>query len=269
MAQHYQTAVLPARPRKPRDKAKVEAAVLLVERWVLARRARAVITISQFSKRAICETLKIAPGRVAVTLEGPRPNAAPAPPAEVAMVRGRYGLTRPYLAAFGGGALHKNIPRLVAAFATSGCAGPHVLALVGHLPPDVKLTTTDRQHIVATGYVPAKDLLPLLSGAEAFVLPSLYEGFGLPVLEAQQVGVPVVCSTAGSLPEVAGDGAVYFDPYSIADMAEKMAQVVGDPALRAELRQKGLRNVQRFSWEQTARETLAVYARIYKRRRQP
>jgi len=89
------------------------------------------------------------------------------------------------------------------------------------------------------------------------------------VLEAQQAGVPVVCSTAGSLLEVAGNAAVFFNPYSIADMAEKIAAVASNPALQTELRQKGLANVRRFSWEQTARETLAVYAQVYETRRQP
>ncbi len=242
-------------------------AVLGLFSALAARRAEAVITISEFSKHAICKTLGIAPERVAVTLLGPRPHAVQASTEAVAVVRQRYGLTRPYLAAIGGGALHKNIPRLLAAFAIMKGAGPHLLALIGHLPRDVELTAAARQDVVATGYVPGDDLLALLSGADAFVLPSLYEGFGLPVLEAQQVGVPVVCSTAGSLPEVAGDGAVYFDPCSVADMADKMAQVVRDPALRAELCQKGHTNVQRFSWEQTARETLAVYARVDEARR--
>jgi glycosyltransferase involved in cell wall biosynthesis len=103
----------------------------------------------------------------------------------------------------------------------------------------------------------------LLSGAEVFVLPTLYEGFGLPVLEAQQAGVPVVCSNAGSLPEVAGEGALFFDPYSIEDMKEKLTRVLGDKDLKETLRQKALSNVKRFSWEKTALDTLAVYNWVY------
>lgn len=234
-----------------------------------ARRARGVITISQFSKRAICRALKIAPGRVTVTPLGPPHGAASVSAAEVEAVKQRYGIARPYLVAIGGGAVHKNIPRLLAAFVIMKHVGPDLLVLVGHLQPDVNLTVAARQDVVSTGYVPAEHLLALLSGAVAFVLPSWYEGFGLPVLEAQRVGVPVVCSTAGSLPEVAGDAAVYFDPYSIADMAAQMALVAQSTALRAELRRKGLVNVQRFSWEQTARETLGVYARAYETSQQP
>lgn len=226
-----------------------------------ARRADAVVTISEFSKRAICETLRIAPEVVTVTHLGPR-LASPPASADVKAVKERYGLSRPYLAAFGGSALHKNIPRLLAAFAAMDHTRPYVLVLLGHVPPNVHLTAADRRNVVATGYVPADHLLPLLSGADAFVLPSLFEGFGLPVLEAQQVGVPVVCSTAGALPEVAGEGAMYFDPHSVADMTDKMTLVVRDPALRAELRRKGLANVGRFSWESTAQKTLAVYSRV-------
>jgi len=234
-------------------------AVLAFFSATAARRAQEVITISQFSKQAICKTLKIASNRVTVTLLGPRTGAASVSAAEVEAVKQRYGITRPYLAAFGGGAVHKNIRRLLAAFAAMRLAGPHLLVLLGHLPPDVKITAADRQDVIATGYVPGDHVLPLLSGAEALILPSWYEGFGLPVLEGQQAGVPVVCSKAGSLPEVAGDAALFFDPYSITDMADMMTRVVQSPGLRAELRQKGLANVRRFSWEQTARETLAVY----------
>lgn len=83
---------------------------------------------------------------------------------------------------------------------------------------------------------------------------------------AAMAGVPVVCSTAGSLPEVAGEGAVYFDPYSVEDMTDKISWVARDPALRDKMRQKGLANVQRFSWEQTAWETMAVYQQVYETR---
>ena len=226
-----------------------------------ARRAREVITISQFSKRAICETLKIASNRVTVTPLGPRHGVAPVSMVELEAVKQRYGLTKPYMAAIGGGAIHKNIPRLLEALAAMKSAGPYLLALVGHLPPDVKLAAANRRDVVAIGYIPREHLLALLSGAEVFVLPSLYEGFGLPILEAQQVGVPVVCSMAGALPEVAGEGALFFDPYSIADMADKMTLVLQSPALRSDLRQKGLANVRRYSWEQTAKDTLAVYVK--------
>ena len=155
----------------------------------------------------------------------------------------------------------KTIPRLLQAFAKINRDLSRQLILIGHLPPDVNPECLSKG-VIATGHVPAEHVLPLLSGAEAFILPSLYEGFGLPVLEAQQAGVPVVCSTAGSLPEVAGEAAVFFDPYSIEDMSDKLARVIQSLALKADLCQKGFANVRRFSWVQTAQETLAVYEKV-------
>ena len=98
------------------------------------------------------------------------------------------------------------------------------------------------------------------------VFPSTYEGFGLPVLEAQQAGVPVVCSTAASLPEVAVDAAIFFDPLSVDEIAKAIGQLAQNPALRETLRQKGFQNVKRFSWEQTARLTLQIYRKVVSQR---
>ena len=232
-----------------------------------AQRAKAVITISSYSKSVICDELKIHPNKVTVTLLGPRWNDNFNSQNVVSKIKANYGISGPYLVAFGGGALHKNIPRLLKAFAELKKELSHKLVLIGRLPTDVNPGELSGE-IISTGYVPAEHVLPLLSAAEIFVLPSLYEGFGLPVLEAQQAGVPVVCSTAGSLPEVAGEAAVFFDPYSIADMVDKISRVARDLALRAELRLKGLANIQRFSWEQTARETMAVYTQVYETRSQ-
>jgi glycosyltransferase involved in cell wall biosynthesis len=232
------------------------------------QRAKAVITISHFSKSVICKEFKTKPEKVAVTLLGPRWKDNLASQDLVSRVKAIYGVSGPYLVAFAGGALHKNIPRLLLAFGELKKELSRRLVLIGHLPRNVNPGELNGD-ILATGYVPEEHVLPLLSGAEVFVLPSLYEGFGLPVLEAQQAGVPVVCSTAGSLPEVAGDAAVFFDPYSVVDIADKIARVAREPALQAELRQKGLANVRRFSWDQTARQTLAVYAQVYETRTQP
>jgi glycosyltransferase involved in cell wall biosynthesis len=116
------------------------------------------------------------------------------------------------------------------------------------------------------GYIEDADLPALLSGATAFVFPSLYEGFGIPVLEAGACGVPVITSNTSSLPEVAGDpaagsgqaAALLVDPHDVDAIAEAMRRLVTDDALREDLARRGLANVQRFSWEKCARETLAV-----------
>jgi len=115
--------------------------------------------------------------------------------------------------------------------------------------------------VVFTGYVVAGDLPALLSGAGLFVFPSLYEGFGLPVLEAMACGTPVICSNASSLPEVAGDAALLVDPLDVEGLAAAMERVLGDEALRAELIERGFERARKFSWERCARETLDVLER--------
>ncbi|OUC09309.1 hypothetical protein RY27_03615, partial [Litorilinea aerophila] len=113
-------------------------------------------------------------------------------------------------------------------------------------------------HIHLTGYVPQAELPALLQGAYFFCFPSLFEGFGLPVLEAQSCGVPVMSANRSALPEIAGDAALYVDPMDVDAMAEAMLQLSQDEALRQRLIQAGYANVRRFSWEKAARETLAV-----------
>jgi glycosyltransferase involved in cell wall biosynthesis len=233
-----------------------------------ARICTQVITISHFSKTEICRVLKLAADKVSVTHLGPGWDFAACTSASWDSIQERYNLPYPYVVAFGGGSAHKNIPRLIAAFGQV-CQGlPHHLVLIGHLPPGMDLTaevleTSLPDRIITLGYLPNTHIVPILAHADLFVLPSLYEGFGLPVLEAQQAGVAVACSTAGSLPEVAGDGAIFFDPLSVGDMAEVIHRCLSDADLRSNLRQLSKENATRFSWEKTAKETLAVYGHVY------
>lgn len=234
-----------------------------------ARRANRVITVSHFSKSEICRTIKLDPGRITVTHEAVFRRDASNSSENWDDLAIRYRIRTPYVVAFGGRTLNKNIPLLIRAFARVMEGSPHSLVLIGHIPPDVDLemaTREMRDRITTTGPVPEEHLFPLLSHADLFVLPSLYEGFGLPVLEAQQAGVAVACSTAGSLPEVAGDGAIYFDPTSVEATAETIRRCLGDATLRSQLIAKGRENLARFSWEKTARETLAVYQDVFKQR---
>ena len=121
-----------------------------------------------------------------------------------------------------------------------------------------------RERVLFPGYVDDADLAALLSGAIAFVFPSLYEGFGMPVLEAQACGVAVMTGKNSSLPEVAGDAALLVDPLDVDAIAAAMQRLVDDAALRQELTQRGFENVKRFSWEKCARETLAVLESVAK-----
>jgi glycosyltransferase involved in cell wall biosynthesis len=117
--------------------------------------------------------------------------------------------------------------------------------------------------VIFTDYVPAEDLPALYAGAACFVFPSLYEGFGLPVLEAMAAGAPVIASRAGAIPEVAGDAALLVDPVRVEEIAEAIEAVLADRALRDRLVAAGRARARTFSWETVARQTLAVYESVH------
>lgn len=222
-----------------------------------ARRSSRVITVSEFSKREIISHLRLAPEKVTVVHEAPLIADRPAPPPFQ-----RVG--KRYLLAFASLSPHKNIPALIRAFALLAPDIPHQLVLAGHVPTDGTIRRAIAKRNLAgrvqlTGWLPRMEVEELLAGAEAFVFPSLYEGFGLPVLEAQAQGTAAICSNRGALPEVAGEGALFFNPESPRDMAETIRSCLSDAALREKLEQAGARNLRRFSWAKAAQETLTVY----------
>jgi glycosyltransferase involved in cell wall biosynthesis len=226
----------------------------------LAHRADLVLTVSEFSRTEIARHLRVSRRKIEVvsnaTDSSVRPVSAPA-----------SAQASPYLVAFGGGDANKNIPRLIEAFALLAHAVPHQLVLIGRVPATVEQAIQSQPPEIAsrircTGYVAREEVERCLSGAAVFVFPSFYEGFGLPILEAQAAGVPVACSRAASLPEVAGDAASYFDPDSPARIAAAVAELLKDERRRAALRAKGHENIKRFSWSESARRTLEVYRRV-------
>jgi glycosyltransferase involved in cell wall biosynthesis len=186
---------------------------------------------------------------------------------EIAAALGRYGIQPPYLLYLGTLQPRKNLVRLVEAFASSGLpadgyslvlagkpgwlAEP-LLAAVGGQPSAV------RDRIIFPGYIGETEKNLLLSGATALVFPSLHEGFGFPVLEAQACGTAVVCSNTSSLPEVAGEGAVLVDPLDAGAIAQAMQRVASDPELHASLIEAGYANLSRFSWSGAAARCLSV-----------
>jgi glycosyltransferase involved in cell wall biosynthesis len=175
------------------------------------------------------------------------------------------GTERDYILAFAGPSPHKNIARLIEAFASISGRIPHSLHIVGSLPRGGAVERIVGQlgmgaNVQLRGYLSDIAMITELKGATALVFPSLYEGFGLPVVDAQSLGVPVICSTAGSLPEVAGEGALTFDPKSPRDMAAVIARVLGDSSVRERVTRAATRNVARFSWDDTALVTRRVYA---------
>jgi glycosyltransferase involved in cell wall biosynthesis len=233
------------------------------------RRAKHVLTISHFSKEEITRTMQVDPAKVTVTHLGPGrdwvTNAA------WESLSRQYGIPSSFVVAFAGGSVHKNIDRLMAAFKSAAKDLPHHLVLIGPAPPgmDIKKEAVEMgiaDRVRTLGYIPTAHLQPILSHADLFVLPSLYEGFGIPVLEAQKAGVAVACSRVASLPEVAGDGAVFFDPQSVDDMSRVMQNCLMEPNVRSRLRDLGNANLKRFSWRKAAVETCAVYERVLQER---
>jgi len=237
-----------------------------------ARRADAVITVSEFSKREIVSRLGVSASKITVTSEGPR-EPADGPGDAWAEIASRYQIEAPYFMAFGSMTGNKNLVRLLRAFAQVQAEVPQTLLLVGRadsagLQEEIAALGIERR-VNITGYVPDNAVMPLLGHADLFVFPSLYEGFGLPVLEAQRAGTAVACSSVASLPEVAGDGAEFFDPLSVDEIAQALLRCLRDPARRAALVEHGHKNVARFSWAQTAAATLGCYRQVGTETRQP
>lgn len=239
----------------------------LTTRWSL-RAARRVIAISHATRADLLRRYGADPARVAVVHHGLGGGFRPVEdPAAVAAAMARHGLTAPYFLYVGTVQPRKNLGRLIEAFAaaTAGAGGPpHTLAIAGRrgwLSDTIERRAAElgaAGRVRMLGYLPDADLPALLSGATAFLFPSLYEGFGMPVLEAMACGAPVLTSTTSSLPEVAGDAALLVDPADTAAIAAAIGRLAADAALRAELRARGLARAASFTWERCARETLAV-----------
>jgi len=177
-----------------------------------------------------------------------------------AAVRARYGLPEDYFLHVGTLQPRKNLVRLMEAVALAPAPVCLVLAgRAGWLSGSIVAKARELGHRVRwLEYVPDEDLAGLYSGALALVFPSLFEGFGFPVLEAMACGTPVICSNTSSLPEVAGEAAVLADPGDVQAWLAAMLRVQAEPGLRAALAERGLAQVRQFSWRRAAQETLAV-----------
>jgi glycosyltransferase involved in cell wall biosynthesis len=235
----------------------------------MAHKADALIAVSQYTKDVIVERLGIAPDKISVVHPGVDRRFRPPPPDSVDELKTRLGLHRPYVVYVGTAEPRKNLPRLVEAVAR--------LRRQGHLELQLVIAGKSawgsaalrecidacgmKEHVRLLGYLPEADLPPLYAGAQAASLPSLAEGFGLPLIEAMACGVPIVASNATALPEVYGDAAVGVDPHDIDAMAHALGRVMTDPELRSHLIDRGVRRASAFSWEATARRTVAVFDR--------
>jgi len=231
------------------------------------RRAARVIAVSEATRAEILGRYPVPSEKVRVVPEAAGPHFAPPPPAARAAVRARYRLDAPYVLFVGLLEPKKNLPVLLGAVARlrgTGAWGPIRLVVAGAegwgttgLEAQAHRLGLDGT-ILFLGAVPETDLPALYAEALTFVFPSLWEGFGLPVLEAMATGVPVIATRRGALPEVTGGAAVLVEP-EVAPLAEALGTVLGDAALRERLREAGLARAAAFSWDRTAADTLAVY----------
>ena len=187
-------------------------------------------------------------------------------------VRERYGIPpgSPYLLSLSTLEPRKNLAHTIRSFAaivqSNAAPGLHLVLAGGKgwlfddIIYEIKLAgTAVRDRIILTGFVEDTDLAPLYSGATAFVFPSLYEGFGLPPLEAMQCGTPVITSNTSSLPEVVGDAGIMLDPKDQDGLCQAMLDVYNKPELRSQMSQKSLAQAAKFSWERCAEETISAY----------
>jgi glycosyltransferase involved in cell wall biosynthesis len=235
-----------------------------------ARRAARIATVSEFSRQDIIRTYGIAPEKVAVTYNGISPiyRTEPESADEAAELRNRYRIRGQYILAVGSVQPRKNLIRLIRAYDILRLRNPDLqtqLVLVGrHLWLFREVVREAARHaraddIVMTGYVPEKDLPVLYRNAMAFVYPSLFEGFGLPPVEAMACGTPVITSDLSSLPEIVGSAALLVNPYDEGEIAGAIDRLLTDTALRRRLAVDGAARAKAFTWESTANKTLALY----------
>jgi len=236
-----------------------------------ARRADHIITVSERSKRDLMELYGVSHEKITVTYEGAGDEFVPLDKDQAKeTVQRRYGIYGPFILYVGRLQGRKNLMRLVQAYALVRKAGfPHKLVLAGKADSLFRPTVSRirelklENDVVLPGYVEAQDLPSLYNAAEVFVYPSLYEGFGLPVVEAMACGTPVVTSRGSSLEEVAGDAAQLVDALDEKSQAEALTRLLADPNLRTQLSHAGIKRSSQFSFKRAAHQTVGVYERVF------
>jgi glycosyltransferase involved in cell wall biosynthesis len=247
-----------------------------LNRWYLnlamplyCRRAAHIIAISGQTRRDLVSAYGIPADKISVIYEAADARFRPQTPAAIGASRSRYHLPERYLLFVGTVEPRKNLTRLLAAFERLHAEGlTDGLAVVGKrgwLYDDFFAAlerSPSKAAVLFPGYVPDEDLPAVYAGAQALVMPSLYEGFGLPVLEAMACAAPVACSNGSSLSEIAGDAAALFDPTDVDSIGDALRRILCDADLQVHLRDIGARHANGYSWSRAAEETLAVYRRF-------
>jgi glycosyltransferase involved in cell wall biosynthesis len=243
-------------------------AALYAGLWpLLARRAR-IVTVSEFSRDRLATRLALPLDAITVVYNAADERFRPAEPSAIAEVRQRHGLgDGPYFLTLSTLEPRKNLPLVLRAWdkVGAGLSGARLVIAGAQggrrvFAESARAGTIAREGVVETGHVAEADLPVLIAGARALLYPSLYEGFGLPVLEAMACGAAVVTTRCGALPEVGGDAVLYVDPHDETELAATMAGLYEDEALAAAHGAAGLARAKRFSWDAAARQMDAILA---------
>lgn len=235
-----------------------------------AHKAKQIVTVSHYSARDIAQQYQVPTSRISVTPNGVNERYAAVSPEQIEQAKQRFTQGADYFVYAGNINPRKNISRMMLAFAQFKAVtqAPVKLVIAGALGWNYRdiLRTLDnlpcKQDVVMTGHLPADDLSALLAGSLGMVYVSLFEGFGIPVVEAMQAGVPVITSNVSSMPEVAGDAALLVDPTSTDQIAQAMQQLYQQPDLRQQLIQRGHAQAQQFTWDSTADLLWQVIERV-------
>lgn len=240
-----------------------------------AKNATKILTISEASKSDIIKFYRIEKDKIVVTHLGVRQDLGNTNgKTNMEALKDKYHISHPYILFVGTLQPRKNIERLIEAFsklkAENSAFAHHELVVIGKkgwlyepiLAAPEKFGVVDSVKFL--DFVPDEDIPTFYSNAECFVLPSLYEGFGLPVLEAMRYDCPVVTSNISSLPEAGGDAAIYCNPEDVTDIANQIKRVLSDSTLRKQMVEKGRNQIKKFSWDDTAKQTLEVLQSIVK-----
>lgn len=230
-----------------------------------------IITVSEWSKKDILKFFPIDENKVFVT-----PLAADKKYTQLDKekcrfeLKNKYNISKPFILYIGGFSPRKNVKALLIAFSQvfSKLNHEYELVIVGANRDDgsclskMSNSLDVASNIIFTGYVPESDLPILYNGCDVFAYPSLYEGFGLPPLEAMSCGTPVITSNISSIPEVVGDGGILIDPFNTASLMEALEMVINDDSMRNDLIKKALLRIEQFSWKKTAEKTIDIYKTI-------
>ncbi len=236
-----------------------------------AWRAEKVIAVSESTRRDVERIWGLPPEKISVIPEGVSPEYRPLEnPGELEAVKRRYGIEKPYFLYLGGYDPRKNIHNMLLGFKIFLRSGGGDYQLVmcgdnrgfeGYLQDEIiELGLTEE--VIMTGFVPREDQRPLYGGARGFICVSLYEGFGLPLLEAMACGTPVLASRVSSIPEVVGDAGLLVDPWDPVDIAEGIGRLALEEDLRRDLVRQGIARAASFNWERSAQMVLDLYREV-------